>query len=171
MALIDRCLFILQERDKSAHLLSRDKSEEAFWVKDLPQDFTDFYDKWGLWEERTQAFLNTIPEGKSQAILMLFWFKSEWLPKTLFEKMLLNMAGQKKLKGQILVKLKPCQHLDTTREIIFFQAPNCNATGLRDALCRAMTKIKSGMIQKYPQNTPEWSGASHSWTLKRCKIL
>ncbi len=65
MASLDHCLITLQERDKSARLLSQDKSEEAFWAKDLPWDFTDFYGKWGLWEERTQAFLNTIPKGKS----------------------------------------------------------------------------------------------------------
>jgi hypothetical protein len=103
--------------------------------------------------------LNTIPEGNSRAFLALFWFKSEWLPKTLFEKTLLKIAGQKKLiKGQISVELKLCQHLDTTREIIFFQVPNCNAIGLWDTLCRAMTNTKSGMIQKYPVKYPrtEW---------------
>ncbi len=102
--------------------------------------------------------MNNIPEGKSRAFLALFWFKNEWLPKTLFEKMLLKMAGQKKLTGQVLVKLKPCQHLDTTREIIFFQILNCNAIGLWDTLRRAMTNTKSGMIQKYPTKYPrmEW---------------
>jgi hypothetical protein len=98
--------------------------------------------------------LITMPEGKSREFSALFWFKSEWLPKTLFEKTLLKMAGQKKLKGQILVELKPCQHLDTTREIIFFQVPNCNAIRLRDTLHRAMTNTKSGMIQKYPAKYP-----------------
>ncbi len=93
-----------------------------------------------------QAFLNTIPKGKSQAFLASFWFKSEWLPKILFEKTLLKMAGQKKLKGQISVELKPCQHLDTTREIIFFQVPNCDAIGLWDRLLRAMANTNSGMI-------------------------
>jgi hypothetical protein len=48
MALLDYCLITLQERDKSTCLLSRDKSKEAFRAKDFPQDFTDFYDKWGL---------------------------------------------------------------------------------------------------------------------------
>jgi hypothetical protein len=42
MALLDHCLITPQERDKSARLLSRDKSEEAFRAKDLLQDFTDF---------------------------------------------------------------------------------------------------------------------------------
>jgi hypothetical protein len=57
MALLDHCLITLQERDKSASLLSRDKSEEAFQAKDLPQDFTDFYDKWGiLGREGTSLF-------------------------------------------------------------------------------------------------------------------
>ncbi len=140
MALLDHCLINLQERDKNARFLSRDKSEEAFQAKDLPQDFTDFYNERGLWEERTQAFLNIIPEGKSRAFLALFWFKSEWLPKILFKKTLLKMTGQKKLKGQILVKLKHCQHLDTTREIIFFQVPNCNVIELQGTLHRACNK-------------------------------
>jgi hypothetical protein len=130
MALLDHCFNTLQERDKSACLLSRDKSEEEFRAKDLPQDFTDFYDRWGPWEERMQAFLNTIPKCKSRAFLTSLWFKSEWLSKTPFEKTLSKMAGQKKLKGQISVKFKPCQYLDTTREIIFFQVPNCNAIRL-----------------------------------------
>jgi hypothetical protein len=105
-----------------------------------------------------QAFLNTIPKDKSRAFLASFWFKSEWLPKTLFEKRLLKMAGQKKLNRQILVELKPCQHLDTTREIIFFQVPNCDAIGLQDTLRRAMTNTKSGIIQKYLAEYPrmEW---------------
>jgi hypothetical protein len=90
--------------------------------------------------------------------LALFWFESEWLPKLLFEKTLLKMASQKKLKGQISVKLKPCQHLDNTREIIFFQVLSCNAIGLQDTLCRAMTNTKSRMIQRYPTKYPrmEW---------------
>jgi hypothetical protein len=132
MVLLDYCLTTLQERDKYARLLSRNKKEEVFKAKDLPQDFTDFYDEWGLWDERTQAFLNTIPEGKSRLFSASFWFKCKMLPKTLFEKTFLKMAGQKKLKGPITVEMKPCQHLNTAREIIFCQVPNCDATGLRD---------------------------------------
>jgi hypothetical protein len=41
------------------------------------------------------------------------------------------MAGQKKLKGSILVEMKPCQHLDTTREIIFFQVPTATPLGYK----------------------------------------
>ncbi len=52
------------------------------------------------------------------------------LPKVLFKKTFLKMAGQKKLKGSIAVEMKPCQHLDTAREIIFFQVPSCDAIGL-----------------------------------------
>ena len=120
MALLDYCLVTLQERDKHARLLSRNKKEEAFRAKDLPQDFTNFYDEWGLWDNRTQSFLNTIPEGKSRSFLASFWFKCKLLPKTLFEKTFLKMAVQKKLKGSIVVEMKPCQHLETAREIIFF---------------------------------------------------
>ncbi len=84
MALLDYCLATLQERDKHARLLSRNKKEEAFKAKDLPQDFTDFYNEWGLWDNRTQSFLNTIPEGKSRFFSASFWFKCEMLPKVLF---------------------------------------------------------------------------------------
>jgi hypothetical protein len=157
LALLDHCLITLQERDKSARLLSRDKFEEAFWAKDLPQDFTDCYNKWGLWKERTQLFLNTIPKGKSRAFLALLWFKSYWLLETLFKKMLLKMAGQKKLKGQIWLNSN-LANTYTTREITFFQVSNCNAIGLQDTLHRAMTNNKSGMIQKSSTKYPrmEW---------------
>jgi hypothetical protein len=134
IALLDYCLTTLQERDKHAQLLSRNKNKEAFRAKDFPQDFTDFYDEWGLWDDRTQSFLNTIPEGKSRSFSASFWFKCKMLPKVLFEKTFLKMAGQKKLKGSIVVEMKPCQHLDTAREIIFFQVPNCDAIGLQDML-------------------------------------
>ena len=169
MALLDYCLTTLQERDKHARLLSRNKTEEAFKAKDLPQDFTDFYDEWGLWDNRTQSFLNTIPEGKSRSFSASFWFKCEMLPKSLFEKTFLKMAGQKKLKGSISVEMKPCQHLDTAREIIFFQVPNCDAIGLRDMLRKAMTKAKSGMIHKYPSKYPrmEWGAALPEFEMVR----
>ncbi len=169
MALLDYCLTTLQERDKYPRLLSHNKKEEAFKAKDLPQDFTDFYDEWGLWDKRTQAFLNTIPEGKSRSFSASFWFKCEMLPKTLFKKTFLKMAGQEKLKGSIMVEMKPCQHLDTAREIIFFQVPNCDATWLQDVLRKAMTKAESGMIQKYPSKYPrmEWCNALPEFEIVR----
>jgi hypothetical protein len=145
------------------------KNEEAFKAKDLPQDFTDFYDEWGLWDDRTQSFLNTIPEGKSRSFSASFWFKCKMLPKVLFEKTFLKMAGQKKLKGSIAVEMKPCQHLDTAREIIFFQVPSYNAIGLQDLLRKAMTKAKSGMIHKYPLKYPrmEWGAALPEFKMVR----
>jgi hypothetical protein len=169
MALLDYCLTTLQERDKHARLLRHNKMEEAFKAKDLPQDFTDFYDKWGLWDKQTQTFLNTTPEGKSRSFSASFWFKCEMLPKTLFKKTFLKMSGQKKLKGSIIVEMKPCQHLDPAREIIFFQVPNCNATGLRGTLRKAMTKAKSGMIHKCPSKYPrmEWCNALPEFEMVR----
>jgi hypothetical protein len=74
------------------------------------------------------------PGGEIKVIFSIFWFKCKMLPKVLFEKTFLKMAGQKKLKGSIAVEMKPCQHLDTVREIIFFQVPSCDAIGLRDLL-------------------------------------
>ncbi len=138
-------------------------------MKDLPQDFTDFYDEWGLWDKRTRAFLNTIPEGKLRLFSASFWFKCKMLPRTLFKKTFLKTAGQKKLKGSIMVEMKPCQHLDTAREIIFFQVPNCDATGLQDMLRKAMTKAKSGMIHNYPSTYPrmEWCNALPEFEMVR----
>jgi hypothetical protein len=169
MALLDYCLTTLQERDKHARLLSHNKKEEAFKVKDILQDFTDFYDEWGLWDKQTQAFLNTTPKGRLRSFSASFWFKCEMLPKTLFNEAFLKMAGQKKLKGSIMVEMKPSQHLDTAREIIFFQVPNCNATGLQDTLWKAMTKAKLGMIHKYPSKylRMEWCNALPEFEMVR----
>jgi hypothetical protein len=52
IGLLAHCLSVLQERDKSACILNRRKTLEAKRVSDLPRDFTDFYDEWGLWEGR-----------------------------------------------------------------------------------------------------------------------
>ena len=65
VGLLAHCLSVLQERDKSACILNRSKTLEARRVSDLPQDFTDFYDEWGLWEEDILMFLNTIKDGGS----------------------------------------------------------------------------------------------------------
>jgi hypothetical protein len=51
VGLLAHCLAVLQERDKSACILNRQKSLEAKRVSDLPCNFMDFYNKWGLWEE------------------------------------------------------------------------------------------------------------------------
>ena len=56
IGLLAHCLSVLQERDKSACVLNRRKTLEARRVSDLPRDFTDFYDKWGLWDEDSAAF-------------------------------------------------------------------------------------------------------------------
>jgi hypothetical protein len=45
VGLLAHCLAVLQERDKSACILNRQKSLEAKRVSDLPRDFMDFYDK------------------------------------------------------------------------------------------------------------------------------
>jgi hypothetical protein len=62
LGLLGHCLSVLQERDKSACILNRHKTLEARRVSDLRQDFTDFYDEWGLWEEDIHMFLNTIKD-------------------------------------------------------------------------------------------------------------
>jgi hypothetical protein len=48
VGLLAHCLAVLQERDKSVCILNRQKSLEAKHVSNLPCNFTDFYDKWGL---------------------------------------------------------------------------------------------------------------------------
>ena len=45
------CLTVLPERDKLACILNRRKTLEAKQVSNFHQDFTDFDNEWGLWEE------------------------------------------------------------------------------------------------------------------------
>jgi hypothetical protein len=64
------------------------------------------------------------------------------------------MAKQLHHKGTITIKLKPCQHLDTTRDIIFFNLPFCDARGLRDYVPMALTAEKIRLIHKYLMKFP-----------------
>ena len=66
VGLFRHCLSVLQERDKSACILNRKKTSEAKKVSNLPRDFTDFYDEWGLWDEDIKMFLNTIKDKGQQ---------------------------------------------------------------------------------------------------------
>ncbi len=56
------------------------------------------------------------------------------------------------------VEMKPCQCLDTVRDIIFFNLPFCNPIGLRDFIRWALTKQKSALIKCHPLKYPwmEW---------------
>ncbi len=88
-----------------------------------------------------------IPADKSHSFTGSFYFRCQWDPVQLFEKTLLKMASQKKHKGIIAIELKPFQHLDTTRDFIFFNLPFCSDKGLRGTLRKAMTKQKSTLIK------------------------
>jgi hypothetical protein len=61
---------------------------------DLPRDFTDFYDEWGLWEEDIKMFLNTIKYKEQRTFTTSFYFRCSGDPTTLFAKTLLKMAKQ-----------------------------------------------------------------------------
>jgi hypothetical protein len=154
VGLLAHCLAVLQERDKTACILNRKKSLEARRVSDLPRDFTDFYDDWGLWDEDIKMFLNTIKEKGQRSFTASFYFRCSGDPEALFAKTLLKMAKQTHHKGTVSIELKPCQHLDTTRDILFFNLPFCDARGLRDYLCTALTAEKSRLIHKYPKKFP-----------------
>ncbi len=153
LGMIDHCLTILHKRDKRARFVNKKKLLEAYKVTDFPRDFTDFYDDWGKWDEPVQAFLNTIWADKSHSFMGLFNFKCKWDPAQLFEKTLLKMAGQK-YKGTNAIKLKPCQHLDTTGDIIFFNPPFCSDEGLCITLHNAMRNQKSALIKRHPSKYP-----------------
>ena len=43
MGLLDHCLIVLHERDKTACIRNWKKTLEAWRVSELPRDFTDFY--------------------------------------------------------------------------------------------------------------------------------
>jgi hypothetical protein len=113
IGLIGHCLSVLQERDKSC-VLNRRKTLEARRVSNLPRDFTDFYDEWGLWEEDIRMFLNTIKDKGQRTFQASFYFRCSGDPDSLFAKTLLKMAKQSQHKGTVSIERKPCQHLDTT---------------------------------------------------------
>ena len=143
VGLLAHCLLVLQERDKSACILNRWKTLEAKRVSDLPRDFTDFYDGWGLWEEDIKMFLSTIKDKGQRTFTASFYFRCSGDPAALFAKTHLKMAKQSQHKGTVSIKLKPCQYLDTTRDIIFFNLPFCDAVGLRDYIKKALIGEKS----------------------------
>jgi hypothetical protein len=69
------------------------------------------------------------------------------------------MASQKKYKGTVVIELKPCQYLETLRDIIFFNFPFCSAKGLCNSLRKAMHDQKSALIKHHPAKYPRivWS--------------
>ncbi len=84
IGLLAHCLLVLQERDKLACVLNRCKTLEARQMIDLPRDFTDFYDEWGLWEEDIRMFLNTIKDKGQRTFQASFHFRCSGDPDTLF---------------------------------------------------------------------------------------
>ena len=130
IGLLDHCLMTLHKQDKTACILNRKKTLKAQRVGELPCNFTNFDDDWGMWDEDIKMFLNSIREKGQRAFTASFYFRSNIEPKVLFEKTLLKMAKQSKHKGTVVIKVKPCQYLDTTREIMFFNLPYCDAVGL-----------------------------------------
>ena len=93
-------------------------------------------------------FLNTIKDKGQRTFQASFYFRCSGDPDALFAKTLLKMAKQSQHKGTISIERKPCQHLDTTRDIIFFNLPFCDAVGLRDYLKAALTAKKSRLIHQ-----------------------
>jgi hypothetical protein len=140
MGMINHSLSILHEQHKKACYLNRKKSLEGSKATNFPKDFTNFYDNWQVWDEQIKAFANNIPADKSRLFLVSFNFRSKWDSAMLLEKTSLKMATQTKIKGKMTVEMKPCQCLDTAWDIIFFNLPFCNAIGLRDFICQALTK-------------------------------
>ncbi len=146
VGLLDYCLMTLQEQDKTACILNRKKTLKAQRVGELPCNFTNFDDDWGMWDEDIKMFLNTIREKGQQAFIASFYFQRNVEPNVSFEKTLLKMAKQSKHKGTVVIEVKPCQYLDTTWEIMFFNLPYCNAVGLQDYICKALVAKKSRLI-------------------------
>ena len=138
LGMMDHCLSILHECNKKACFVNKKKSLEAYKAMDFPHNFTDFYNKWGKRDETVLAFFNTILADKLRSFTGSLNFRCEWDPAQLVEKTLLKMASQKKYKGVIAIELKPCQHLNTTRDIIFFKLPFCSNEGLCGTLRNAM---------------------------------
>ncbi len=119
------------------------------------------HDDWGVWDKGIKAFANNILANRSRSFLVSFNFRSKWDPATLLEKTSLKMAMQTKIKGMITVEMKLCQCLDTVRDIIFFNLPFCNATGLRDFIRKALMKQKLALIHRHPLKYPRMEWGRH----------
>ncbi len=106
-------------------------------------------------------FLNTIKDKGQRTFTASFYFRCSGDPAALFAKTHLKMAKQSQHKGTVSIKLKPCQYLDTTRDIIFFNLSFCDAVGLQDYIKRALTGEKSRLIHRYPTKFPckDWGRA------------
>ncbi len=74
LGLMHHCLTILHERDKTACFVNAAKSLKAKKLTDFPQDFTDFHDDWGKWDEPMKLFLNTMPKDKGRSFTGSFYF-------------------------------------------------------------------------------------------------
>ncbi len=98
-----------------------------------------------------------------------FYFRCSGDLDALFAKTLFKMAKQSQHKGTVLLKRKPCQHLDTTREILFFNLPFCDAVGLQDYLKTALLAKKSRLIHRYPNKFPrkDWGRAFQDFEMVR----
>jgi hypothetical protein len=77
LGMMDHCLSILYEPNKKACFMNKKKSLEAYKATDYPLNFTDFYNKWGKWDETVHAFLNTILADKSRSFKGSFYFRCE----------------------------------------------------------------------------------------------
>ncbi len=127
LGMLDHCLAILYKWDKKACFVNKKKTLKAYKATDFPCNFMDFYKNWGKWDESVHAFLNTILSGKSRSFTGLFYLQCKWDHSQFFEKTRLKMASQKKYKGTMTIELKPCQYLETSCDIIFFNLPFCLA--------------------------------------------
>jgi hypothetical protein len=58
----------------------------------------------------------------------------------------------------VAIEVKPCQDLNTSQEIIFFNIPFCLAQGLRNLIRKAMVEQKLLLIKRDPAKWPrmEW---------------
>jgi hypothetical protein len=77
LGMLDHCLAILHKQDKKACFVNKKRTLEAYKATDFPWDFTDFYNKWGKWDESVQVFLNTNLSGKSFSFTGSFNFWSK----------------------------------------------------------------------------------------------
>jgi hypothetical protein len=114
-----------------------------------------------MWDKDIKMFLNTIRENGQRVFTATFYFQSSVEPKALFEKTLLKMAKQLKHMGTVGIKVKPCQYLDTTWEIMFFNFPYYDAIGLCDYIRKALVEEKHRLIHRYPKKFPQMTLGHH----------
>ncbi len=98
LGLMHHCLTILHERDKTACFVNSAKSLDAKKLMDFPQDFTDFHDYWGKWDEPMKSFRIQCQKTRADPLQAPFTFEVCGTPISSLRKHFSKWQGRQSLK-------------------------------------------------------------------------